>query len=163
MISKESIRRTLVSYWSREDDCYVAESPLFPRTAGIGETQAKAVAHFNEMLDDIYDDLGAGNVAGYSKVGRPAKGGVDFHVQIRPGTKSGIASLAKNLDISQGEVIDFIFYFHHKAGGRPIVSEDARQYFDKKFEKLMQVIAPSETVHKYPDQKQGRDRPAKRK
>jgi hypothetical protein len=112
MIKKESIEKTAICYWSKEDAAYVAQSPLFPRTAGIGDTPQEARSHFTHMLDQAYSYLADTNVRGYNKRGRPAKHGINFHTQIRPNTKKYIAELAKSLDISQGEVLDYLCAFH---------------------------------------------------
>ncbi len=116
MITKKTLLATAVCYWSEEDDSYVVETPLFPRAVGVGDTPREAREHFEEMLSEIYEDYATGNVLGYNKAGRPAKNGVNLHTSIRPNTKSEIDRLAKALDISQGEVIDFaIFAATHTA------------------------------------------------
>ena len=112
MIKKESIRQTAICYWSKEDSAFVVESPLLPRTAGIGATPESARKHFQSMLDGIYNHLAIGKLHGYNKRGRPKKGGLQFHTQVRPKTKSYITELAKKLDISLGEVLDYLCVFH---------------------------------------------------
>lgn len=112
MIKKESIRQTAICYWSKEDSSFVVESPLLPRTAGIGATPEFARKHFQGMLDGIYNHLATGKIHGYNKRGRPKKGGVQFHTQVRPKTKSYITELAKKLDISLGEVLDYLCVLH---------------------------------------------------
>ncbi len=115
MIRKEAIRKTAVTYWSKDDDCFVVESPLFDRVAGVGDTKDEAFKVFVELLDDAYEELEKDNVLGYKR-GRPAKGGVNLHCQVRPSTKDTITELAAKFDdISQGEMIDFLlFYFQRK-------------------------------------------------
>jgi hypothetical protein len=119
MIKKESIEKTAVCYWSKEDVSYVAESPLFPRTAGIGDTPQEARDHFTNMLNEAYSYLADKKVRGYNKRGRPAKNGINFHTQIRANTKKYIAKLAKEFDISHGEVLDFLCAFHESASMQP--------------------------------------------
>lgn len=111
-MKKAAIFKTAICYWSDDDDCYVVASPLFLRTAGVGQTEQKAWMHFEQMLDDIYPDLAAGEIAGYEKPGRPSKGGVDLHAQVKPDTKKEIAQLAQDLGISQGEAVDYLLFFH---------------------------------------------------
>jgi predicted RNase H-like HicB family nuclease len=112
MLSKDTILKTAVCYWSEEDESFVVESPLFPRTAGTGGSAQKAWNQFRELLSLAYEHLKKNNVAGYNKVGRPAKGGIELHVAVRPATRKLIGKIAHELDISQGEVIDFLLFFH---------------------------------------------------
>lgn len=112
ILSKDTIEKTAVCYWSKEDECFVAESPLFPRTAGTGDSAKKAWNQFRELLSLAYEHLKKNNVAGYNKAGRPAKGGVELHVAVRPPTKELISKISHELDISQGEVIDFLLFFY---------------------------------------------------
>lgn len=119
MIRKQTIEKTAVCYWSDEDDLYVAESPLFPRTAGIGDTAQSARRHFEKMLNEIYGDLACSRVRGYNKRGRPAKGGVAFNTKLQPESKLYIDELADSLGISQGEVIDYLTAFHKSKTLRP--------------------------------------------
>ena len=90
----------------------MAESPLFKRTAGIGDTTEEAEAHFEKMVEEIYPKLAAGKVAGYPKAGRPAKNGVDFHVQVQPETKTKIADLSAQLGVPLGDCIEYLVAFH---------------------------------------------------
>lgn len=123
MLKKDSIRKTAITYWSDEDTAFVMESPLFDRIAGTGDSPAEAKAMFEEMLDDTYDDLARDRVAGYKR-GRPAKGCVDFHCQIRPDTKEAIPRLAKKLGISQGEVVDvLVFSYLHQSNSQLCAEE----------------------------------------
>jgi hypothetical protein len=116
MISLKTMLATAVCFWSEEDEAFVVETPLFPRTAGVGDSEKEARQHFEEMLTDVYDHYANGNVLGYNKAGRPAKGGISLHASVRPDTKVEIDRLAKALNISQGEVIDFaIFAATHTA------------------------------------------------
>jgi len=111
MLSKDTILKTAVCYWSEEDECFVVESPLFPRTAGTGDNAQTAWKQFHELLSLAYEHLKDNNVAGYNKVGRPSKGGIELHIAVRPTTKELIGKISHELDISQGEVIDFLLFF----------------------------------------------------
>lgn len=111
-IKKETIEKTGVCYFSRADNCYIVESPLFPRTAGIGASVDEAWQHYREMLAPIYEELIAGNVLGYNKQGRPAKGGVDLHTQVKPRVKKAILDLSKKLGVSIGDAIEYLWFFY---------------------------------------------------
>lgn len=112
MISKERIHKTLICYWSAEDESFVAESSLIPHVVlGVGNTREEALLNFGDMLDDAYDEIASDNVAGY-KAGRPAKGYVPFNANIRPTSKSKISDLAHEMEISQGEVLDYLAFFY---------------------------------------------------
>jgi predicted RNase H-like HicB family nuclease len=111
ILSKDTILRTAVCYWSEEDECFVVESPLFPRTAGTGASVQKAWKEYRALLALAYEHLKKNNVAGYNKAGRPAKGGIELHVSVRPATKESIGKLSQDLEISQGELIDFLLFF----------------------------------------------------
>jgi hypothetical protein len=111
MLKKEAIFETVACWWSNEDMCFVARSSLFPRVLGTGDTKEIALQDFRDVVDDVYEHITTGNVQGYDKRGRPAKGGIDFHVQVRPETKQFIDKFGTNLDISKGEVIDYLVSF----------------------------------------------------
>jgi hypothetical protein len=124
MISKETILKTAITYWSNDDECFVTQSPLFSRTAGIGETEIKAEEHFHEMLNCAYEELKSGKVSGYNKAGRPSKGNVDFHAQINPASKEALGLLAEHFNISQGDVIDYLVFFQQVKSAETIESKD---------------------------------------
>ncbi|MBI4532527.1 MAG: hypothetical protein HY711_01160 [Candidatus Melainabacteria bacterium] len=112
-MKKEALLRTGVCYWSNEDECHVAESPLFDRTAGVGATPEEAKAHFRQRVEDAYPYVQAGRVA--ERPGRPAKGGINVHMQVTPETKLALDKLVLELALSsQGEVVDFLLFFYPK-------------------------------------------------
>lgn len=111
MLKREAIKKTVVTYWSNEDECFIAESSLFPRITAMGNTVVEALKEFAESLEDVYEYIEIGKVSGYDKRGRPAKGRVDMHIQVRPQTKKLIDTFRCGLDISQGEVIDYFASF----------------------------------------------------
>jgi len=106
-MKKEVIVRTAVCRFSKEDDCFVVESPLYELVAGIGETQKEAWKVFGELLDDMFEAHEAGRLHDYSKPGRPQKGIVSVGYQVTPEIKEAIRSGAGELGISQGEYISF--------------------------------------------------------
>lgn len=111
-ISKSKIKNTVACFWSAEEQTFLAESSLIPGVVlGVGETFEQAVANFSETLDDVYNEFSNDNVAGY-KSGRPSKGYVAFNANIRPSSKLKLGELSEQLDISQGEVVDFLLFFY---------------------------------------------------
>ncbi len=111
MISKRKIQNTVVSYWSTEDECFVAESSLIPHVVtGIGDTEIHAKNNFNTALDDVYDEISSDNLSGY-KAGRPAKGYVAFNANISPTSKERLAQMSGLLEISQGETVDYLVFY----------------------------------------------------
>jgi predicted RNase H-like HicB family nuclease len=115
MIKKETIKKTAVTYFSQESDCFVAESPLLDRVIGTGETADEALTVFEEMLEDFFPHLKSGNVIGYNRVGRPAKPGlVQLSCKPKAETQAFVNQLAGELDLSQGEVIDYLCFWYQK-------------------------------------------------
>ncbi len=162
-MKEKSIKKTAICYWSMPDDCYVVESSLFPRTAGIGDTPEEARQHFDELLDEIFFELEQGNVAGYGKPGRPPKYGEDFHARIRKGTKKNISQYAKKLGISQGEFIDhlvFVFQvFSDPEGAKLAVKPSVEAIYRRKEE----VSAVKKEMENFVVQLEGRPLLKKRK
>lgn len=120
-MKKETISRTTVCYWSPQDDCFVVESPFFPRIAGTGNTQNNAFAMFQRMLDEAYKELEHGNVHGYNSAGRPSKGLVRIDATVRPGTRESLDAIAAELNITKGEVIDLAIFFYMMRRAHPPV------------------------------------------
>jgi hypothetical protein len=75
---------------------------------GVGETELEAKQIFNELLDETYVAYLEGKLVGYDKRGRPSKGNVEFHAQVKPEVKAQISQKAKALGISQGDVIAYL-------------------------------------------------------
>lgn len=111
-MNKQAIERTAICYFSDEDDCHIVVSPIFQAIAGVGETPKKAWTVFYRLLDAIYLDYLEGKLAGYSKPGRPRKGGTPFNAIVQPDTKKGLSRIAKEFSISQGEVVDYLFFYY---------------------------------------------------
>lgn len=83
-MNKKAIKKTAVLYWCDDDQCYLKESPLFDSVLGVGDTPEEAERPFSDLLDDAYDAYLEGRVPGYTKPGRPAKGGVALNSDVRP-------------------------------------------------------------------------------
>lgn len=107
-MDRDKIKRTTVC--RREDGHFVAWSPLFRYGIGAGETEAEALRVFNEIVNDAYIEYLEGNLK-HDKPGRPSKNGVIINTQIQVDTKNGIASLAASMELSQGEVIDYLYAY----------------------------------------------------
>jgi hypothetical protein len=112
-MNREAIRKTAVCRYQPKEKLYIVESPLLDILHGIAETKKKAWDIFDDLLDGMYIKYLEGKTVGlYQKPGRPAKGRIDFHAQIKPKTKKTIDKLARNFGISKGEAIDYLALLH---------------------------------------------------
>jgi len=111
-MNKKAILNTAICYWSDENDCYIVESPLFDRIAGVGDTPEQSHVVFVNLLDDGYLAYLEGRVPGYDKPGRPSKGAVPVSYRLQPGTKEDLAKFAHEIECSQGEAIDYLVFRH---------------------------------------------------
>lgn len=109
MISKKAVIRTAKTRFSDEDGCYVVESVLWENTAGTGDTPAEAFDCFVTLFEMEYEDYLKGQHLKNRTVGRPAKNKTRFYTEIEPELKTEIANLAKNLGISQGEAVEYLY------------------------------------------------------
>lgn len=109
-MNKKAIKKTAVIYWCEDDQCFLKESPLFDSVLGVGDTPEEAENAFSDLLDDAYDAYLDGRVPGYTKPGRPAKGGVALNSDVRPETKERVKELAQQFDCSTGEVVDYLLF-----------------------------------------------------
>lgn len=118
-ISKEKIRKTIICYWKEEDQVFIAESALLPYVViGVGETKKEAIDLFHSLLDDVFEEFEADNVAGYSE-GKPIRQ-VQVNVLVNSRTAAEIAKLVKALDISTDDAVDYLaFYYIVGATNKP--------------------------------------------
>jgi len=107
-MNKRAIIATAISWYNKEDEAFVVQSPLFERVLGVAESEPEAWALFHEFLDDAYVAYLEGKLVGYEKPGRPAKNVVDIHAQVKPEVKKYLVEQAKALGISQGDVIAYL-------------------------------------------------------
>jgi len=107
-MNRKAIADTALCRYDEVEQVFVVESPLFDRLAGVAPTEKEAWNLFREMLDETYVAYLEGNLVGYDKRGRPAKGNVEFHAQVKPEVKKQILQKAKTLGISQGDVIAYL-------------------------------------------------------
>lgn len=106
-MNRDLILKTAVCYWSNDDECYVAESPLCEAVIGDGDSEEEAMNSFTDHLNEQY-------IAHLEKKldrrGRPAKNRVTLHVQVLPKTKAQVDKLSKLMEASQGEIIDWAMF-----------------------------------------------------
>ena len=112
-MNKETIVKTAICYWSNDDDCFVVESPLEETVLGAGDTAAEAWQSFKNILSDTYEAYLEGRMPN-KRPGRPSKGGVPLNSDVKPETRDYIKALATRFGCSQGEVVDYITFFHEK-------------------------------------------------
>jgi len=123
-MNKQAIADTAVCRWDHEDDCYIVWSPLFEPLIGVGDSGEEAEQVFLDLLDDAYKAYLEGRLAGYDKVGRPSKGGTPLNIDVKPNTKEYIAELSSHMNISRGEVIDYLVaYFQAGESVNPVAPE----------------------------------------
>ena len=109
-MNKRGIAKTASCRFDSKEGCYIVQSPLFDRCIGVAETDEEAWQIFDDLLDEYYIAYLEGKLVGYDKPGRPAKGYVDLHAQVKPLIKEEIASKAKELGISQGDMIEYLYH-----------------------------------------------------
>ena len=128
-MNRKAIAKTALCKFDSKQKCFVVQSPLFERCIGVAKTEAEAQHIFFELLDEYYVAYLEGKLVGYEKRGRPAKGYVDFHVQVKPLVKKGIATRAQELGISQGEIIDYLYHL-----------EESKKDLEERLEKLQSQV-----------------------
>lgn len=111
----DAIRKTAVCRFDAKEKVYVVESPMLDIIAGVAETEEESWAIFVDLLQAAYIEYLEGRMVGSYKRGRPAKGGIHLHVQVKPETREQLSVLAKEFGISQGEVIDFLSFAYSTA------------------------------------------------
>ena len=106
-MNKKAIAATALCRYKKDERVFFVASPIFDRVIGVGDTKEEAWKLFKDMLDETYVAYLEGNLVGYEKRGRPAKHNVEFHAQVKPEVKDLINEKAKELGISQGDVIAY--------------------------------------------------------
>ncbi len=110
-MNKKAISKTAITYWSNEDECFIVQSPLMKAIMGVGETVKEAQTEFRGILSDAYEAYLEGKLAA-DRVGRPAKNRIAFNSDVQPETKISIKNMASDFQCSQGEVVDYLLFFH---------------------------------------------------
>jgi predicted RNase H-like HicB family nuclease len=108
-MNKAAIFKTVIC--REEEGHFVVFSPLCDGAIGTGATLNDAVLSFKSVIQDRYVAHLEGRLAPSDrKVGRPRKQlSADFHTQIKEDVKQSIVELAKELDLSQGDIIEFLY------------------------------------------------------
>lgn len=105
----DAIKKT--AFLRQEEGDFIVESPLCQDVVGVGDTEAEAWQIFFEILEDYIADLKLNRVA--KGPGRPKKGKKKFAVEIDPDILVAIGEYAKELGISQGEVVEYLYRYRH--------------------------------------------------
>ncbi len=124
-MNKKAIERTALCRYDETDKIFIVRSPLSDLVLGAAKLEVDAWRLFNELLQETYVAYLEGTLVEYQKPGRPPKGNVQIHAEIRPEVKLKIETKAKELGISQGDVIG---YFS--------AVEDAKSDLEKRYKKL---------------------------
>lgn len=111
-MNKKVVQKTALSYWSDEDECFITTSPLFEAVIGAGDTEKESKREFDDLLSDAYEAYLEGRL-NYERVGRPAKHRIALNTDVMQQTKESIKIMAQELDCSQGEVIDYLYFFYN--------------------------------------------------
>ncbi len=141
-MNKLAITKTAICHYDKKENSFVVQSSLFERCMGIAETEKEAWKIFHELLNDYYIAYLEGKLVGHEKRGRPAKGYVELHVQVKPTIKNEIASTAKELGISQGEVIEYLYHLQEIKSNL----EERQGELERKFKKLNSIHKKASSV-----------------
>lgn len=114
-MNRDAIRNTARCRFDDREKVFIVESALFRMVKGIAETEVEAWSIFNDLVQETYINYLEGKLSGYDKRGRPAKGRVGHHAELQPETKKIIVALSKHFCCSQGEVIDYLVWYHDLA------------------------------------------------
>lgn len=112
-MNKSAIIKTAIEQYDSKEDLFIVQSPLLDICTGAAKNKKEAWQIFHDLLNSMYIKYLEGKKVGrYKSPGRPAKNRLGFACQIKPTTKRSIQSMAKKLEISQGEVIDYLLRSH---------------------------------------------------
>lgn len=110
-MNDKAILNTAITSWREEDDCYWTESPLCDFIGAHGATPEESKALFQTFLEEHVAAYKDNRHAVLKKPGRPAKGKVSMHAELNPEIKAELSIVAKQLNISQGEAVEYLFTF----------------------------------------------------
>jgi len=105
-MNTSAIKKTAVL--SKEDGCFVFESPLLPNCIGAARSKDEAWEHFVHHVDDTYVEYLEGRLASYAYPGRPSKFISPITIRVKERTKKTITDSAQEIECSQGEFIDYL-------------------------------------------------------
>jgi hypothetical protein len=112
-MNPEAIRKTAVTRYDTRENVYIVESPLLEICRGAADTEAEAIDIFEDGLQAMYINYLEGKQVARYKRGRPPKGAVSMHIQVKPDSRSSIDNLKQEFECSQGEVVDYLVHFHY--------------------------------------------------
>jgi DNA polymerase/3'-5' exonuclease PolX len=107
-MNREAIKKTVIERFDGKDQVWVVQSPLLPICHGIDEDIEAARKIFDDLLNAMYIQYLEGNAVGDYRRGRPSKGLVDIHVQVKPQVREALKRLAAEKEISQGETVHYL-------------------------------------------------------
>src|ERR1700682_1656949 len=81
--NRELIMRTMLCFWSQTDDSYIAWSPLFDMTVGMGTTRDEAISSFDTAIGSLYADYEQDKLHGNGSHARPRQ---PLTANVRAGT-----------------------------------------------------------------------------
>lgn len=109
---KEAIKKTAVLRCIGGEDGYIVESPLSNKIAGVGDTPEEAWQLFNEILEQSYQLYKQGKFQLNTHPGRPKQGKTRLYADVKPEVKEDIAAIAKEIGISSGEVVEYLYMLY---------------------------------------------------
>jgi predicted RNase H-like HicB family nuclease len=113
MLTKKAVLATAVVWWSEKDEFFLCESPLLRPCIAHGKTEKKARKLFEEFLDDNLKAMKKGKLAGHDADGTrnyPNYKPTQETFSIYPDTQNQIHKLARKLDISPDQVVEWCVF-----------------------------------------------------
>jgi hypothetical protein len=107
------IKKTAVCYWSKNDDSYIARSPLFDMTIGMGDTPEEALAKFSASVDVLDEDFKQDKLVGYGSHASPKQA---LNVEVRRGTVTVLNLIAERFGCTMDEAVDYLAGYMLMAG-----------------------------------------------
>lgn len=111
-MNKDTILATAVTRWDAEDQCFLTRSILSEDIIGAGLTPTESSENFKASVEIHEAAYKRGQHPGYSTPGRPKRERVKTHLSLRPETKTDLARLADALNLTQGDLIDFVVDYY---------------------------------------------------
>jgi hypothetical protein len=112
-LNRELIMRTMLCFWSQMDDSYIAWSPLFDMTVGMGATRDEAISSFNTSIENFYADYERDRLHGYGSHASPRH---PLTANVRAGTFNLLRQLQNRYQCSVDEAVDYLAGYLLMAG-----------------------------------------------
>jgi hypothetical protein len=103
----------MLCFWSETDDSYIAWSPLFDMTVGMGATRDEAISSFNTSIENFYADYARDRLHGYGSHAGPRQ---PLTANVRAGTTSVLRQLQNRYQCSVDEAVDYLAGYLLMAG-----------------------------------------------